>query len=953
MFKLSLWFYPFANNCGLYYFSFMMKYFKHLLFLCVTLNCISQELPPLKSFYPQTYGGGDQNWSITQDANKIIYVANNKGLLSFNGSKWHLNPTPNQSIMRSVKASGDRIFSGQYRDFGFWSRDDFGGLEYTSLMEKFGLSPLEDEEFWGIEIIDDWLMFQSLDRIYVLNEKSGRVNIIESETTLTEMILVDDTIVFQKIDQGIYKIENGAPKLLTNDLKIRSEVLVDAFQKNSVLYFLTQSQGLFKYNGVDLLPLTSRFNEEIQGKSIYSGASLSNNYYALGSISNGLILFDDDGNPFYRFNQSNGLSNNTVLAVFEDYDGNIWLAMDNGISVINLRSQFKVYYDESGVLGTVYASIIYNDSLYLGTNQGLFVKDKQGGFTIVEGTEGQVWSLDEVNKKLFIGHDRGTFILQDETRAKRISTVQGTWNVKKVDGNDNLLIQGNYNGLYILEAFNGSYRLRNKLEGFNTSARYFEFLKTNEIVLSHEYKGIYFLEIDSSFQRITRTKQGKLPESVNSSLVQFNDAVYYGSEDGIYKYDASNQEFVKDSIVSQLMAYSPYVSGKLVLTGDNNKLWYLSQLGLSFIKPNNLSGDFNITSLAFPLSVRATKSGYENVLQLTPNRYLLGTTEGYVVVDLSQRDPVRPQLKLDKISSKALGQEAVDVDFKRQVIFENENNSIDFTFYAPYFDVFATPEFRYKLDGYVNQWSNWNAESSAVFDNLPHGDYTFDVQVKVGDEISNDSVSYAFTIERPWYLTMQALFAYLLGVLILGLGTHSVYRGYYKRQRNRLIMVKEKEIELKEMEAEQQIMRFRNDNLKLDIENKNRELGLSTMNLIQKNELLSDIKNQLSGISSMKDVKDVVKLINRKLNTTADWKVFEEAFNNADKDFLKNVKSKHPGLTSNDLRLCAYLRLNLSSKEIAPLLNISHKSVEVKRYRLRKKMNLSHETNLTDYILQI
>ena len=81
--------------------------------------------------------------------------------------------------------------------------------------------------------------------------------------------------------------------------------------------------------------------------------------------------------------------------------------------------------------------------------------------------------------------------------------------------------------------------------------------------------------------------------------------------------------------------------------------------------------------------------------------------------------------------------------------------------------------------------------------------------------------------------------------------------------------------------------------------------------------------------------------------------MFQEAFNNADKKFLKKIKSKHAELTPNDLRLCAYLRLNLSSKEIAPLLNISPRSVEVKRYRLRKKMNLPHDTNLTNYIIEI
>ena len=121
----------------------------------------------------------------------------------------------------------------------------------------------------------------------------------------------------------------------------------------------------------------------------------------------------------------------------------------------------------------------------------------------------------------------------------------------------------------------------------------------------------------------------------------------------------------------------------------------------------------------------------------------------------------------------------------------------------------------------------------------------------------------------------------------------------------------------------------------------------------KKNEFLNSIKKELQSAEDNTSIKQVIKIIDRNLNNTDDWNVFEEAFNNADKDFLKKVKSIHPALTSNDLRLCAYLRLNLSSKEIAPLLNISARSVEVKRYRLRKKMDLAHESNLTDYILEI
>ena len=148
-------------------------------------------------------------------------------------------------------------------------------------------------------------------------------------------------------------------------------------------------------------------------------------------------------------------------------------------------------------------------------------------------------------------------------------------------------------------------------------------------------------------------------------------------------------------------------------------------------------------------------------------------------------------------------------------------------------------------------------------------------------------------------------------------------------------------------------MSFENEKLKQDMESKNSELAISTMSIIKKNEFLSAIKKELSQIKEENKVNDVIKLIDKNLNNTDDWKLFEEAFNNADKDFLKKVKSKHKSLTPNDLRLCAYLRLNLSSKEIAPLLNISPRSVEVKRYRLRKKMQLEHETSLTNYILEL
>ncbi|MEN8789471.1 MAG: LuxR C-terminal-related transcriptional regulator, partial [Flavobacteriaceae bacterium] len=147
--------------------------------------------------------------------------------------------------------------------------------------------------------------------------------------------------------------------------------------------------------------------------------------------------------------------------------------------------------------------------------------------------------------------------------------------------------------------------------------------------------------------------------------------------------------------------------------------------------------------------------------------------------------------------------------------------------------------------------------------------------------------------------------------------------------------------------------KLKNDQLKEDFRNKSNELAASTMSIIKKNELLSKVKQQLTSAEQTNSTKEIIRIIDRNLDQNDDWELFKEAFNNTDREFLKKLEKLHPNLSPNDIRLCAYLRLNLVSKEIAQLLNISPRSVEIKRYRLRKKLNLEHEENLVNYILKL
>ena len=233
-------------------------------------------------------------------------------------------------------------------------------------------------------------------------------------------------------------------------------------------------------------------NKSISHNSIYSSVKLKNGDLILGTVSNGIIHLDEEGNVIYKIDQTNGLSNNTILSLFEDNRGNIWLGLDNGINVININSPFRVYNDDSGVLGTVYTSLVEDGNLYLGTNQGLFYRPliSNEKFEFIEGTEGQVWSLKKIYGTVFCGHDKGTFVVRGN-KVSQISKIQGAWQIQKINNHPNLIIQGTYSGLYILEKKEKKWQLRNKLEGFNISSRYFEFLNNTEILVNHEYKGVY------------------------------------------------------------------------------------------------------------------------------------------------------------------------------------------------------------------------------------------------------------------------------------------------------------------------------------------------------------------------------------------------------------------------------------------------------------------------------
>ncbi|MFT5846755.1 MAG: ligand-binding sensor domain-containing protein/DNA-binding CsgD family transcriptional regulator [Psychroserpens sp.] len=924
-------------------------------FICLIFGHLSQaqEIPPIQSFTSETYNAENQNWAISQADNKYIYVANNKGLLEFNGALWTLYETPNQTIVRSVKTVGNRIYTGCYMEFGYWEPNVFNELVYTSLSKDLKSSMIEDEQFWNIISLDGFIVFQSLNRIYSYSTITKSFNVIDSETTLTKMFKADNTVYFQKLNQGVYKIVNGKEKLVSNNDILKTNRIINIFNLDNKLIIQTNKKGFFVFENESLFKWEIPANELLSTLTVYSSIRLKDGSFIIGTISNGIINVTKDGLIDYTLNQNSGLSNNTVLSLFEDLDENIWLGLNNGIDCINSSSPFMLYDDKKGELGAVHVSKAHNGMLYLGTNQGLFVRalNSNKEFKLVDGVKGQVWCLEVFDDTLFCGHDLGTFTIKGAV-AKQISNIEGTWSIKQVSDDEDILLQGNYNGLSVLVKTDNLWTLRNKIDGFNMSSKFFESIDRTQVFVSHEYKGVFVLDIDDSYHRVLKVaKDNSVEKGLHSSLLKYDSKILYAYKDGIYVYEEVLKTFNKDTILSQAYDSLSYVSGKLLKTPD--KLWVFSERNIKYITPGLLNNTPKINVIPLSNDLRKSVPGYENIFPIENQKYLLGMSSGYIIIDLNKMRNLSYSIEINAIHNFGIDSEKSILKVSESEEFHNADNNFEFTYSIAEFDKYLEAEYQYKLEGNYDHWSSWSKSSTELFKNLPHGDYTFSVRGRVGDQITDNISLYSFEINKPWYISNLMVCIYLLSIILFSIVTHNIYKRKYKIQEEKLLFEAERELEVKQLENEQELMALRNDQLRQDIDNKNRELAISTMSLIKKNEFLNSIKEELKNANKTEGLNPVIKIIDKNLNNTDDWKFFEEAFNNADKDFLKKVKAKHGSLTPNDLKLCAYLRLNLSSKEIAPLLNISPKSVEVKRYRLRKKMSLPHEASLTNYILEI
>jgi len=930
--------------------------------------------PQIINYSRLVYQAGTQNWGISQDQYGFMYFANNEGVLIFDGFHWEQVVVSQAKPVRSIYTdSKNTTYIGFFNDFGMLQPGDSSLFIFESFRHMLPEGIDSFDEIWKIHEIPQGIVFQTFDYLFLL--KNDELKVIKPKNRFRFSFNVNGRLYLHEPGVGLFEFTNGLISEVPWADELKDEEINTMLEVNGNQFLIgTSGSGIYNYENGILDKWDTPANRMVEESKLYCASDIISNHLAFGTILGGLIISDHGGNIIQHLSRNNGLQNNTVLSIYPDMDENLWLGLDNGIDYAEINSPISYYADFEGI-GTGYCSQIFEDKLYLGTNQGLFVKPfdnhsySSEEFELVENTAGQVWSLSVIDDQLLCGHNLGTFIINHKV-ATKICDEEGGWKYIRLNNNPDLLLGGHFHGLVLYKKGINGWKFYKKIKGFNEPCRFLEQGSDGTIWVSHGAKGIFQIRLNENLDSVDHYKlynsKDGLPSDELNIVFCLNNEILFSTIDKIYQFSPGDRNFQKSEKLNKIFNLNSRL--KTFLVDNDGNIWYIAQDETGVLRLNEDSTYTKITSpfkqlegtfvnefeVIYPYNMDHTfiglYNGFAHYSSKFPKNYSKEIRAYITKIELPYLDSI---LFIKKTSTR-------DMDY----IFPFPDNSIMFSFTSPYYENLQSLNYSYFLDNFSQDWSDWSINNFKEYTNLHEGKYVFNLKAKNVYGTESEISTFEFTIAPPWFRSRTAWFSYFFVIfLFLFLAVR------YIQYRMKLAKMKEKQkyqLELKKKEeqfqqqaqnAEKEIIRLRNEHLQAEMVHRDKELANQTMNIIQKNRLFTKLKDELNLVQKSQDnpqLKTKMSILIRRLDKEIDLKeqnkIFETYFEEVHSKFFERLKDKHPGLSPREMYLCAYIRMNLSTKEVSDLLNITSRGVEISRYRLRKKLELTRDINLSTYL---
>ncbi|MFD2036875.1 regulator [Belliella marina] len=949
----------------------------YMLLFCGSSYAQNLGLPFSRYFSSQEYQGGIQNYAITQNNSGLLYIANNYGLLEHDGTTWRRYTIPNGAKTRHVQIDQDgTVYVSGQGDFGYFSPNDFGQLSFTSLKSEIPHEDQNLEEVWKVYISITEIYFCSFGKIFVFDKNRTFKYSISSENSFESFHFNNNQLYVNEYGSGLKKLQNGKlvnllSKIFFGD-KLITGILKDNLDKHLIF---TRDHGIFTLNGNMVNPWI-----ESEGWTINSALLLRNGQIAIGTQLNGLMLFDSSGKRNLHFDQNNGLHNNSIVSLFEDLSGNLWIGHNNGLTMVQLGLPFQKINQHSGLTGTGYNSIYDKGKIYYGTNNGVYFQEERADgwsdINFVENSIGQVYQIKTIQDELLVAHNDGVFVIKDK-RAERIDGPNGIWNFQLLKRNPDLILVGSYSGIHLYQKNSNGIQYMRKIDGFSGSSRIIEQDDHGHIWVAHGYKGVYRLKLDDDLESVEVAFYGVesgLNSSNLSNVWKINNRLVFTTQEGVFKFLEAENRFERDEF------FNPYLNDGFMihfLAEDQlGNIHFIGETEIGVLE-RNVDGTYTKTSQVFNHILPLLNDDLQNISAIRGNEILIAANDGFIRFSLNEnkyqptRFPTLIRAAYLTGASDSLIFHGNSFVQNQQILHQSKHNiheipfkkgNIRFECSNPTPNNEKDLRFQYWLEGLENGYGEWVDKPEKAYTNLREGKYVFHARSKnLFGEIGPEA-SYTFIILPPWYRSMVAYILYTIFILFGIYLAYKIIEKQYQQKTQKIKTASRKVIEQKETElkvTQEEVERLRTEKLKHEIQIKDKELATATMHLITKNGFIDHMRSNLNSIikkSRNQEVKNelqkVIKNIEKNIAEDQDWEQFEIHFDQVHGDFMSRFKRKFQSLSPQEIKLSAYLRMNLSTKEIAYLMNISIRGVEIARYRLRKKLNLERSENLQEYILR-
>jgi AraC family transcriptional regulator, chitin signaling transcriptional activator len=910
------------------------KLLQILFFVFISFPLYSQELLPFVENYSKSnYQGDNQIWNVAQGNDDAMYFANNYYLLRYDGVKWEKYTLPNKTIIRSIMVDGDKIYSGSYKEFGYWYRKD-GKLNYVSISN--GNKVFDDnnnEEIWKIFKFNNKIYFQSFNGIFRFDGK--HIKEIKLSFLISYCFIVDHELLIASVENGVYKMNDGQIEKV-KEWSVLEKNVIHAIQKyQNKTYFFTKKNGVYVLENKNLIPWKNPLNNILKTANINVAQFIKNDKLIIGTANKGVYILDLKDGSYTNINRNNVLMNNSILSIAQDKENDLWLGLDNGIAHIEVNSPISIFYDSSGDLGSVYSVASTAKGYLMASNHGIFkYEDKK--MELIPNTQGQAWNISKINNKYLIGHSEGTFVYENGTFSK-LNTQNGGWNMAK-SNIDNSYLQATYSGVII---YNNANNLNQKtvVNGLIKPIKYVAQNRKKEIWAADNNRGLYrILYNDANIPKIENiTQRSKISNDFGVKIFEFRNEILFLIHNSWYTYNSISNELEENALfntnfknVSDIVA----IDENHFMVLQDGLLYHVYATDNKFIK-NSIQEKYYKGKII------------NNNLKVFKNndRYLLNLDDGFISLQLKYENKQKVIIKIEAFSNDVLVKNKSKIKHNSELRIHAISGIYGAT----------KPDLFYKING-TKDFIPVN-EGLIVLNNLNSGSH--EVTIYHNDGVHYNKVAnFQFVVAKAWYFSFWMILVYLI---VIG----TVLYLYYKWNKMKYIQkLKLQEEELRhqkkilemELKAENELnsQEYEKHILELEIQSKSSEVAGKSLSIAKQSEMIENIQGILDSETDFNKLKsEIKKAIKINAVNKHEWETFETNLNQIHNEFIVSLSKKYPNLTPKDIKLCIYLKMNLSSKEIAPMMNISFRGVELHRYRLRKKLNLLQEENLSKFLLTI